>query len=919
MSGTEPGIWLGVLGPIRVVRDGIEADLPGRRAQLLLALLAARANHTVSTTELIGLLWEGEPPSNALNMLRRHVGEIRRAFEPGLPFRAEGRWLAGVPGGYRFKADPSTCDLLRFRALAAQATSTPDWIAALGLWRGTYADGLGGSSEAFAAVNEERAAASVRAAHSIRRAGPEIGGLLPLIQETARLNPLDEALAAEVVRLLAVDGRREEAIAWFRTTEARIADQLGVAPGPVLAGALPTSNVSVRDHAAPAQLPSDLWLFGGRRPELDALERARASFPGLGIIAIDGIPGVGKSTLAVHWAHRIAGDYPDGQLFVNLRGYGPADEPTDPSTVLAGFLEALGVQPEELPPDLDALAALFRTRTHDRRLLIVLDNARQAEQVRPLIPAGPGCLVVVTSRTRMSTLAAHEGAVLVGLDLPGSADARVDLRRRLPAGLNVQDDELDEIIDHCGRLPLAVSLVAARVQGGPGEIKALLAELRRSRDSLDALGVRAVFSWSYRRLTAEAARLFRLLPSNTGPDATLPLLASLAGLPRDVTRRLVHELTRTRLLTEPHPGRFAQHDLVAVYAAELAAEQDSGPERAHAADRALDHFTRTLQQINALHLRPTVTVITGDPLPGVEPEIFEESLSALDWLKSEIGNLGAAVHDAYRRGRHPWQTVVDSYEGQLRAVMAFRTQWVDLARPALAAATATGDLLAEAHLRRLLGTVAALDGRAADAEYERARTLAEGLGDIGLRAAIEIKIAELYTLDDNGPFYEPALPHLERAVELFRASGNRLGERQALIGLGRCRFGLGRATEGTETLVDAVRMDLDDRGMMATATIFLHLGDASGRPDVADLYLASHRLFQDGGNVYWAMATALRLAQAYLDAGRHFDAAAVWQRASATYADFRENGRYLSTDVRRRYATLAAGLGEALPLPAGAV
>ena len=431
MSSAPPEIRVAALGPVQVFRDGVEVELPGRRPQLMLALLLARADQTVSVTELIALLWADEPPANAVNMLHRYVGEIRRTLQPGLRFRAAGHWLHGVPGGYRLRIDPATCDVLEFRALGQRATTaaTPleassHWAAALSLWRGPYADGLNSSSDAFAAMNQQRATAALHAAETARRAEGGADLLLPLIQAVAQRNPLDEALAAEVVRLLAAGDRRDEATAWYLATEARLADQLGVGPGAALTATFQSVSNPAQHHRkiGPAQLPPDPWPFGGRRAELDALTRARESFPGLGVIAVDGVPGVGKSTLAVHWAHRIVGRYPDGQLFANLRGSDPVGEPTDPSAVLAGFLDALGVRPPDLPTDRDARAGLFRTRTAGLRLLVVLDDARGLDQVRPLIPAAPGSLVLVTSRTRLSSLAAHEGAVLIGLDRPDAAE-----------------------------------------------------------------------------------------------------------------------------------------------------------------------------------------------------------------------------------------------------------------------------------------------------------------------------------------------------------------------------------------------------------------------------------------------------------------------------------------------------------------
>lgn len=889
-------IRLAVLGDVQVFRDGHEVALPGYRPRLILAVLLAHGGRTVGVAELVEALWAENPPAGARNMLHRHIGVLRRALEPGLPFRAEGSWLSGEPGGYRLRAGPADADVAEFRALVAQAgaaqttTAQADvWAAALSLWRGPYARGL--AAPVFAAVERERAAAALAAGEAARRAGLA-AKVLPLVQAVAELHPLDEALAAETMRLLAAEGRTREAAGWFRRTERVLEERLGVAAGPILTGA--RDELAAPGPAAgarrPAQLPSDLWLFGGRRAELAALTAAMESSRGVGVVAIDGIPGVGKSTLAVHWAHTVAHRFPDGQLFVNLRGHDPSGVPADPGDVLTGFLDALGVPPPDIRADPEDRIDQFRTVTAGRRLLIVLDNARAVEQVRPLIPAAAGCLVLVTSRSRLTGLAAREGATLLGLDLPGPADARDDLRLRLTRpGQALREDDLDRIAAFCGRLPLAVSIVAARAAGRIDEV---LRELHASRDSLDAFdddapgGVRAVFSWSYRQLSPAAARLFRLLPVHTGPDATLPLLASLAGVPPAGAGLLLRELSRARLVSEPRPGRYTQHDLIAVYATELAQPSDDA---AAAADRLLDHYTRSVQSIADRAMQSVVRVVDGSPLPGVTPSLFDDSLAALEWFRSERENLGAAVLDSYRRGGNPWRLVADAFDLHLRA--ARLRQWADLARPGLDAAVAAGDRLAEAHLRRLLGNVHVLEEiDRGKREYRRALALFRDLGDPAGEAAVEIKLAEAQAVIPDTPDYARAAPHYERGAALFRAVGNPRGEQIMLVGLGRCQLSLGHTADGVATLTAALDVALASGHLQRAATVLLHLGAASGRPDAADFLLAAHRLYVETGVRYWALITQLMLAESYLAAGREHDARAVWERARKAYASLSADG-----------------------------
>ena len=920
-------IRLAALGTVQVFRDGAEIDLD-HRPQLMLALLLARAGQTVGVTELIDLLWGADPPANAVNMVRRHVGVIRRALEPGLPFRAEGSWLAGVPGGYRLRADPASADVQEFRALAERARAAtspalavPDWVAALSLWRGRYAHGLtpaAATPAAFEAVDEERAAAALAAARAALRAGA-MTTVLPLVSAVAEANPLDESLAAEVIRLLAAEGRMAAASAWYRRTRDALDEHLGVSPGPALTAAFnqvaesPEPTATPCHAPQPAQLPADLRLFGGRRSELAAMTAAMARFAGTaGTIAIDGIPGVGKSTLAVHWAHSVEDRFPDGRLFANLRGYSPIGEPADPHDVLAGFLDALGVLPAEIPPDTPSRSALFRHMATGRRLLVVLDNARSADQVRPLMPGSVGSMVLITSRTRFRGLSTREGAMLLALGLPDVADAREDLRRRAGAPGGDRDEDLDRIIAFCGRLPLAVSIVAARARGRTGGLTGLLAELEESRDSLDAFdddalgGVRAVFSWSYRQLSPEAARLFRLLPLQTGSDSAPPLLASLAAVSRSTAEQLVRELSRTRLVSEPRPGRFGQHDLIAVYADELSAELDTEAERDQAAARVFDHFTQALNLMNIRHLEPVVRTINTLPLPGVDPPDFPALTDALDWLQAELENLCGASADQFARGNSPWRTVVDAFPAYNRLRVA-----ADLGKPAemaLVVALRTGDRTAEGYLRNELGWIAAQDDRDDEASVMLAAALAvfEDLGDEVGQAVVQLQTAKLHALASR-PDYATAGPYYENAVRLFRTHGMEAGTTAALVGLGRCQLELGRNAEGTAALAEALERNLSRGRLYLAADEFWHIGVAGRRGDAADFLLMARRLYADGGNVYWAMIAGVALAEVYFEAGRTWDALAAWQQARDGSRLVTETGR-TPADVEKRLARLGERL-----------
>ncbi|MFF5549595.1 AfsR/SARP family transcriptional regulator [Streptomyces olivaceoviridis] len=634
-QGTAQAVRFTLLGPVRAWRDGEELPLGPRQQRLLLAALLAGAGRPVPLTELIGLLWDGDPPVSALNAVHRYVGSLRRLLEPGLPIRSSGRWLVRQAGSYLLRVDADGLDLLRFRDLvrrarAATATGDPSaavdrYLEALDLWQGHCAEDLGAVAAvhpAFAMVEHEYAPVVCEAATAALRCG-RAGSVLLTVRQAADRCPLDEALQASLLLVLAADGKQAEAIMLYQTIRARLSDELGVDPGAELRAAhqsvlrgspaeprVPASTGSAAPPATPlprsrppwiepAQLPPDLPFFTGRELALDqALDTAHRVGAGLRVLAVDGIPGVGKTALAVHFAHRVAGDFPDGQLYTDLGGFAAHGDPADPGEVLHGFLEALGVDRHRIPASLEARSALYRSVLSGRRVLVVLDNALDADQVRPLLPGTSECMVVVTGRSRLIGLAAAHGARLLSLDLPSVAEATACFLRRVgPARTDVGVAVVEEIVARCGRLPLALALVAARAASRPEQpLTRLAAELAAAQGSLggfdeedSANAVRGVFSWSYRTLGAEAKRVFRLLPRHRACDVGTAGLASAAGISRDAAATAVGELVRARLLDIRGRDRYGAHDLVLAYAAELdragEADRSAAPRRSYVHSR----------------------------------------------------------------------------------------------------------------------------------------------------------------------------------------------------------------------------------------------------------------------------------------------------------------------------------------------
>jgi hypothetical protein len=410
----------------------------------------------------------------------------------------------------------------------------------------------------------------------------------------------------------------------------------------------------------PRQLPVAARHFAGRAGALTVLAGLAAEAGGadgagraMVISVIEGTAGIGKTALAVHFAHQVAGDFPDGQLYVNLRGFDPAGPPMTPGEAVHIFLDALGVRAGQLPASLDAQVGLYRSLLAGRRMLVLLDNARDAGQVRPLLPASPGCLVLVTSRSQLTGLAAAEGAMPLALDLLTGEEAKELLAARLGGDRLAADPAAaQELTGLCARLPLALAIAAARAATQPAlPLADLAAELRDAGGRLDALdagdaaaSVRAVFSWSYQQLDAAAARMFRLLGLHPGPAIGTPAAASLAGLPPRPARTVLTELTRAHLLAEPAPGRFAFHDLLRAYAAERAQADEGGTERHAAVHRMLDHYLHTACPA-ALLIHPTSqTMILAHISLGVMLEEQGRDADALGHTRQALELFTAAPH-----------------------------------------------------------------------------------------------------------------------------------------------------------------------------------------------------------------------------------------------------------------------------------
>jgi tetratricopeptide (TPR) repeat protein len=615
------------------------------------------------------------------------------------------------------------------------------------------------------------------------------------------------------------------------------------------------------------------------------------------IAAIAGTAGVGKTTLAVHWAHRVAGRFSDGQLYANLRGFSSAGSPVSPADAVRGFLEALGVPPHRIPAGMEAQSGLYRSLLAGKRVLVLLDNAYDADQVRPLLPGSPGCLVLVTSRNLLPELVAAEGAYPLALDLPTLDEARQLLARRLDTDrVAAEPQAVEEIITRCARLPLALSIVAAHAAiRTRSSLGTLASELREAGGGLNGLAsiddrtdVRAVFSWSYRALTPAAARLFRLLGLHPGPDVSLPAAASLAGVPAPQARALVTELVGANLVVEPAPGRYAFHDLLRAYAVEQSAAVDPDQSRHAAVGRLLDHYLRSAYAAARL-LHPARDPISlAPPLPGANPEIMSDRQQAVEFFTTEHRALLAAVDLATAAGfdTHTWQLA-----WTLTNFLTWRGHWHDMVTAGHAAVAATGRSAAATEQARAHRNLAQANTELglldeAGGHFRRALDISTSAADRTGQAHAHYGLAFLCARQEN---HGQALECARHALDLFRAVGHRAGQADALNAIGWCYASLGDHRQAIAYCREALSLSegLGDRHGQAAALDSLgrayhHLGQHA---EAVTFYRRAVDLLQDYGDRYYEANALKHLGDTLVAAGDRAAAAEAWERALVILED----------------------------------
>ncbi|GJF23371.1 AfsR/SARP family transcriptional regulator [Streptomyces sp. HO565] len=891
----------GVLGPVRAWRgdEPLATGSPQQRA--LLAALLLREGRTATAAELIDALWGEEPPSQALAAVRTYASRLRKVLDPGV--------LVSESGGYAVRGlGNDALDLSLAQDLAAEAEkarAAGDLCGARDVLRRALAlwDG-----EALAAVPGPYAQAQrvrleewrLQLLETRLDMDLEQGCHAEAVSELTALtaaHPLRERLRELLMLALYRSGRQAEALAVYADTRRLLADELGVDPRPGLRElqqrilqadpALAEPSAPAAESAAapvrPAQLPATVPDFTGRASFVRELSEVLGSASGaegrvMAVSALAGIGGVGKTTLAVHVAHRARAAFPDGQLYVDLQGAGA--RAAEPETVLGAFLRALGTADSAVPDTLEERAALYRSVLDGRRVLVLLDNARDAAQVRPLLPGTDGCAALVTSRVRMVDLA---GAHLVDLDVM-SPDEALALFTRIVGEERVASERKAalDVVAACGFLPLAIRIAASRLAARRtwtvSVLAAKLADERRRLDELQAgdLAVKATFELGYGQLEPAQARAFRLLGLADGPDISLAAAAALLDLPAEDTEDLLECLVDTSLLESAAPGRYRFHDLVRLYA-RACAERDEHPpnERGAALSRLLDFYLATAAGIYAME-RPGDRLV--DHLEPTQHEglRFAEGTAALDWLYTEGASLLASVRqsvgsDRLRRGVDLLWAAKDLAESGANS-----RQYEDTAVAVCEAAQRAGDDRTEGRARTTLTNVLLVSGRIRQAADE-ARLAME-------RAASAHDVAAgSWAANDRGLIslhqhrYSDGKVFFEQAIRGFGAAGNQAGEATTLFNLSRAHLALGDIAKAVSIARHGLALLSELGRTMRLANGHYALGmaltKAERHTEALGQFSDALTIFVDHRQRLWEGTTHFRIAEAHIAARRPAQAA----------------------------------------------
>jgi DNA-binding SARP family transcriptional activator len=917
-----------ILGSIELVDDGnLAIAVSAPRDLAVLGALLVNAGQVVPRKYLIEAIWGQWPPRTARDQLYTSISRLRRLLS-GCGVAT----ITTLPTGYRITIGPDNLDWQLFEKAARAARIARDegrreaaiehFRQAESMWRGEALEGV--SSELLhrtaAALNEER----IRALEDCIDLEIDIGRGRDVIAKLSGLverHPLRERLHGALMRALAQGGRRGEALEVFRRAHRLINDELGIEPSAALtelhrrilrgeeggnpvrrataAKPPPSTREAARSTATatspPQELPADIAGFTARTPQLNELDGLlRAAGPMPAVVMIAGMPGVGKTALAVRWARRISKRFPDGQLFVDLRGF--AQQPPTPSVdALAGLLLSLGVPPSSIPPDEISATNLYRTLLAGKRVLVLLDDAYSVEQLRPLLPSSPGSLALVTSRDRLSGLISRHGAHRLTLDVLPAEDARTLLTRLLGGDrIEAEVQAADELAQLCGFLPLALRVTAANLMDRPHHtLAAYVDELRRSQpladlanDGDDRTSVPMAFNISYRTLPSDAARMFRLVGLVPGPDITPPAAAALADTTHAAAGRMLQRLARAHLISERQPSRYQFHDLVRSYASSLTASEDSERDRRAAIQRLVGWYLAVADAAAATLYPQTLRLPLPQPQDLQSIDVSETG-PAREWLETERRNLVAAVphaaemgfpalawHLAFRLRRFFWNA-------------GHAAEWQSVAGVALVAAQADSSLPGQVTARLSLGDLHAVHSRHREAtdDYETAAALARRAGWKEAEGAALGAVGSRYLMAGELVQAEEAL---ERRLMLVR-EGDQPGVLAATLGnLANIYRQQGRLPEAFAYHEQALALYQDMGAVAELAGALSNLGELAhllGRLDEARQHLTrALTSSREVGSRVAETHALMGLAGVHRDSGRLVDALEAAVDASAMAA-----------------------------------
>ena len=948
------GLVFGILGPLEVRLGGSLVPVGGPRQRALLALLLCHANRVVSRDQLVDELLGDQPAGSAERMLRVQISRLRKAVAGGGPPRVLAR-----PPGYLLRVEPGELDLDVFEQRVAAGRDAlgrgdPGRAAVLlrgaeSLWRGRPLADL--EFEPFARFEVQRLEAQRLLAAEDRieaeLATGQHGALCPELEQLVAEHPLRERLRGQLMLALYRSGRQAEALAAFRDTR-RVRDaELGIEPGPALRhvheqvlAADPLLDLPAPAGAAATRtLPRDIASFTGRERELaqllDRIGGQAVSGAVVGIHAIDGMAGIGKTTFAVHAAHQLAAGFPDGQYFLPLHGHTPGQRPVDPAGALVSLLLTAGLAPQQIPPGVEARAARWRDHLAGKKILLLLDDAVSHEQVRPLLPGTAGSLVLITSRRRLTAL---QDAAVVSLDVLSPDEAAALLVRLARPGLGAGDTAVREITRLGGYLPLAIGMLASQLRHHPAwTAVSLAAELADTRDRLalmhtENLSAGAAFGLSYQDLPDDQQRLFRRLGLVPGPSIDVYAAAALDATSLATARRHLDQLYEQHLLAEPAPGRYQLHDLIREHARALAAA-DNPAESDQAAVRLLDYYLHTALAAGR-HFGSWVSADRRPPpgrLPAHAPDV-STLRSAGDWLEAEPVNLHAAADYAAGQARSLYAIAIPAAVGHFLAARGHWDQFAALHQTALAAARQAGDRLGEAYTLAELGLLRreAGDYPAAAASLARALALCGEAGDRPGQGYVLTQLGSVHMLTGD---YPAAAASLDRALALARSAGDRFVEGEALYNLGTLQQLTGDYPAAAASHQRVLALARDRGDLLGQAWSLNGLGivqqETGDYPAAAASQQQALALFCDLGDLYGQAYALNDLGVVQQETGDYPAAAASHQQALALFRDLGSllgqaealnrlgelSSRASATSQAREHHTQALAIARAISVP----